>query len=610
MAIIGISCFYHDSAVSLISNEGEILAAAQEERFSRIKHDSNFPFNALDYCLKISKEMKIEVKEYIYYEKPIRIFMRLLETYFSTAPRGFSSFYPAMQSWISEKLFTKDKLIKNISLIDNYFDPKCLYFSEHHLSHAASAFYPSPFQKSAILCMDAVGEWSTTTTWQGHGDKIVPISEINFPHSLGMLYSSFTYYCGFRVNSGEYKLMGLAPYGEPKYVDKITRNLIYIKDDGSFKLNMKYFKYHRGLRMISRKFIDLFGKKERQPKDEIDIFYMDIAASIQKVTENIVLKMARNLRKISGEENLCLSGGVALNCVSNGKLIEESGFKKIWVQPASGDSGSSLGAALSYLYKEKKISKRKININSMSCSYLGPKFSDQKIKEYLEKIKSPYIYLNEDELCKTSAKLLSEGKIVGWFQGRMEFGPRSLGNRSILGDPRIKDMQKKMNLKIKNRESFRPFAPAILEEFKEQYFNLKEESPYMLFTKKLDDKFLYKSSNILTEMKGIDRVNEVRSTLPAITHIDNSCRIQTVSEKNGLFYSLLKNFYAITSCPVIINTSFNVRGEPIVCTPEDAFRCFIFTDIDVLVLGSFIIFKHQVSHRTKTLFMKPFLIED
>ena len=611
MAVIGISCFFHDSAAALVSDNGEILAAVQEERFSRKKHDSEFPFGAIDYCLKIAAENQINITSYVYYEKPIRVFMRLLETYFSTAPRGFSSFLPAMQTWISEKIFTKENIIKNISLIDNKFNPDLLFFSEHHLSHAASAFYPSPFNKAAILCMDAVGEWTTTSTWRGEGNKITPLSEINFPHSLGMLYSSFTYYCGFKVNSGEYKLMGLAPYGSPKYVDKIYKNLINVKEDGSFELNMKFFKYHRGLRMVSKKFIDLFGKPARQKEDDIDIFYMDIASSIQRVTEDIVIKMARNLRKKSGEENLCLSGGVALNCVANGKLIEESGFKNIWVQPASGDSGSSIGCALAFIYKDKKIT-RKVDYNdSMSSAYLGPKFDNSLIKIFLDDLSIPYSRYEIEDLCKSTAQYLSKGMVVGWFQERMEFGPRALGNRSILGDPRISDMQKKMNLKIKNRESFRPFAPAILEEFKKEYFNLNLESPYMLLTRKLNDTFLISSSVYNEKLYGIEKVNEIRSELPAITHIDNSCRVQTVSKKrNYLFYSLLKEFYELTKCPVLINTSYNVRGEPIVCTPEDAFRCFIFTQIDILVLGSFIIRKENLPENIKTFFKKPLLIDD
>ena len=611
MAVIGISCFFHDSAAALVSNEGKILAAVQEERFSRKKHDSDFPFHSLDYCLKVAKELDIKVSSYVYYEKPVRVFMRLLETYFTTAPRGFSSFLPAMQTWISEKIFTKDNLIKNISSIDSEFVADSLNFSDHHLSHAASAFYPSPFDSSAILCMDAVGEWSTTTTWHGTGNLIKPISEINFPHSLGMLYSAFTYYCGFRVNSGEYKLMGLAPYGRPKYVDKIHRHLIDVKDDGSFFLNMQYFKFHRGLRMISREFINLFGKPSRNPEDRISDFYMDIASSIQEVTEGIVLKLAKNLQKTTGEENVCLSGGVALNCVSNGKLLDKSGFKKIWVQPASGDSGSSVGCALAYIYKEKNVRRKTLNYDSMSSTYLGPGFEVEKIKKFLDKLSIPYTYKKKEDIFKSTANFLSQGSVVGWFQGRMEFGPRALGNRSILGDPRIKDMQKKMNIKIKNRESFRPFAPAILEEFKEEYFGLDNESPYMLFTRNLSKKYLVNPSLDRINLKGIEKVNEIRSELPAITHIDNSCRVQTVSKlRNPEFYALLKEFYEMTNCPVLINTSFNVRGEPIVCTPEDAFRCFVFTQIDILVLGSFIIEKRELPNDIKKLFPKPFLIED
>tara|TARA_B100000073_G_scaffold185662_1_gene153659 strand:+ start:8650 stop:10485 length:1836 start_codon:yes stop_codon:yes gene_type:complete len=611
MAVIGISCFFHDSAAALLGDNGEILAAVQEERFSRKKHDSRFPICSIDYCLKRSTELGLEIEAYIYYEKPIRIFMRLLETYFNTAPRGFSSFLPAMQSWIKEKLFIKDNIAAELKHLDINFSEEKLFFSEHHLSHAGSAYYPSPFNKSAILCMDAVGEWATSSAWIGDEEKISPVWEINFPDSLGMLYSAFTYYCGFKVNSGEYKLMGLAPYGKPIYKDLILNNLINVKEDGSFKLDMSYFKYHRGLRMISRKFINLFGHIERKPEEKLTQFYMDVAASIQEVTEYIVLKIAKNLHKKTGEKNLCLSGGVALNCVANGKLLDDSGFENIWIQPASGDAGSAVGCGLNYLYEKKKIKRNILSSDSMKSAYLGPKFNTEQIENYLNKIDINYEKLNKDQLCVEVANELAKGNVVGWFQGRMEYGPRALGNRSILGDPRLKKMQKTMNLKIKFRESFRPFAPVILEGFQNQYFGIKNESPYMLITRKLRNEFLKNQENQNQEKVGIERLDIERSTLPAITHVDNSCRVQTVSkERNPDFHKLLEEFYKLTNCPILINTSFNVRGEPIVCTPEDALRCFANTNIDIVVIENFIIKKDQCNNLLKEKFLKTILIND
>ncbi len=603
MGIIGISCFYHDSAAALISDEGEIIACVQEERFSRKKFDSRFPFCSLDYCLRVAKEKDIQVHSYVYYEKPIRVFMRLLETYFNTAPRGISSFIPSMQTWIGNKLFTRQNLIKEISIIDKEFKEENLFFSEHHLSHAASAFYPSPFKKSLVLCLDAVGEWATTTAWIGEDNKLKPLWEIDFPHSIGLLYSSFTYYCGFKVNSGEYKLMGLAPYGEPIYKDKIMQNLISINNDGSYKLKMKYFKYHRGLRMISSAFIKLFGKRPRSPDEEITEFYMDIAASIQSATEEIILKITSNLYEKYKVDNLCLAGGVALNCVANGKIIDQDKFKNIWIQPAAGDSGGALGAALTVLYSKTGTERKIKEEDTMKAALLGPSFSNKKIQEYLNFLEVPYQFYEDDLLYKETAKYLSEGKVVGWFQGRMEYGPRALGNRSILGDPRILDMQKTMNLKIKNRESFRPFAPAVLDSHKKDLFEINYDSPYMLLTRKLSKKYL-KTLNPNDNHFGINKVNQIRSVFPAITHIDNSCRVQTVSaKKNKKFHTLLEEFYKITSCPVLINTSFNVRGEPIVCTPEDATRCFVHTSMDILVLGSCIIRKDSISEDIKSKFL-------
>ena len=596
--LLGISCFYHDSAAALVSDNGEILAAAQEERFSRKKNDSRFPFCALDYCLKVSKEKGVKVSAYVYYEKPVRVFMRLLETYFTTAPRGISSFLPVIRNWITDKLFTKQKLIENISLIDSDFNKDCLFFSEHHFSHASSAFYPSPFADSAILCMDAVGEWATTSAWMGEKNLIRPIWEIEFPHSIGMLYSAFTYYCGFKVNSGEYKLMGLAPYGDPIYKSLILKNLIFLKEDGSFSLNMKYFKFHRGFSMISKDFIKLFGKLPRSEDQEITQFYMNVAASVQCITELIVLKMVRNLQLITKSKKLCLAGGVALNCVINGKIIDETGFEEIWIQPASGDSGNALGSALAYIYNANEVERIVKKDDSMNSSYLGPDFTDESIKNYLDSLSVKYKYFSNDNLCLQTAKYLADGKIVGWFQGRMEYGPRALGNRSILGDPRIENMQKKMNLKIKHRESFRPFAPAVLDKYKDEYFGLNVESPYMLITKKINSCYLVKKESGIPTKKsvGFSKLEEVRSIIPAVTHVDNSCRVQTVSKnRNAIFNQLIESFYSLTGCPALINTSFNIRGEPIVCSPEDALRCFLFSDFDLLVINNYMIKKNDVS---------------
>tara|TARA_A100001035_G_scaffold279437_1_gene280875 strand:+ start:2266 stop:4098 length:1833 start_codon:yes stop_codon:yes gene_type:complete len=610
MGIVGISCYYHDSAAALISNDGEILAAVQEERFSRKKFDSRFPFCSVDYCLKIAKEKNIEVEKYIYYEKPIRVFMRLLETYFSTAPRGLSSFMPAMETWIGEKIFTKQNLVDEILLIDEKFTEDKLFFSEHHLSHAASAFYPSPFDESLVLCLDAVGEWATTTAWHGKGKDLKPLWEINFPHSIGMLYSAFTYYCGFKVNSGEYKLMGLAPYGEPIYKDKILNNLVTVFSDGSYELNMKYFKYHRGLRMISSQFINLFGEKPRLPNEPISKFYMDIASSIQKVTEELILNITDNLYEKYKIDNLCMAGGVALNCVANGKILDQGKFKNIWIQPAAGDAGGALGSALALLSKSKNFTRNNVKIDKMHSSYLGPEFSDEKIEDFLSCLNISYEKYQDDALFKVVAQYLADSKVVGWFQGRMEYGPRALGNRSILGDPRVPDMQKKMNIKIKNRESFRPFAPAILDSYKKELFGVEYSSPYMLITRNLSKKYLI-DSDPKDIRNGIDKVNQIRSIYPGITHLDNSCRVQTVSEeRNKKFFKLISEFNKLTECPVLINTSFNVRGEPIVCTPEDALRCFVNTSMDILVLGSIIVLKDKLPANLNSKFLNTQFVED
>ncbi len=611
MAVIGISCFYHDSAAALVSEEGDILAAAQEERFSRIKNDSRFPFNALEYCLREAKNRKLKITSYVYYEKPIRVFMRLLENYFDTAPRGLSSYLPAMKIWIKEKLYMRKNIINNIKSIDSSFDKKSIFFSDHHLSHAASAFYPSMFKESAVLCLDAVGEWSSSSAWVAKENKLDRLWEINYPDSLGLLYSSFTYYCGFKVNSGEYKLMGLAPFGEPIYKEKIFQEMIDLRSDGSYKLNMKFFKYHRGLKMISSEFIRLFKRNPRMPGEKIDKFYMNIASSIQKVLEEVILKIAKDLKEKTNQKNLCLSGGVALNCVANNILLKESGFENIWVQPASGDAGSSIGAALAYIYLHKNKSRKISKNDSMSSSYLGPEFTNKSIEEFLLENKIMNRKMEYPLLIDEVSSLLTKGKIIGWFQKRMEFGPRSLGNRSIIADPRIIDMQKKLNLKIKFRESFRPFAPSILEEFKSQYFNLEKESPYMLFTRDLNEEFLVKKEFNNKKSNAMDLLNIERSKVTSVTHVDNTCRVQTVSKKrNSLFYDLINAFYKKTKCPILINTSFNVRGEPIVCNPEDAFKCFIHTDIDILVLGNYIIKKDEIDSSLSNKYKKVDFLPD
>ena len=597
--ILGISCFYHDSASTLLRN-GEIVSAVQEERFSRKKNDASFPINSIKYCLNANKLHLKDIDYIIYYEKPLLTFERLLETYLGTAPRGCRSFIAAMQVWLKEKLFLKSELKKQFKSLLNEKDSKSkeklpkFLFSEHHQAHASAAFYPSPFKKAAILCMDGVGEWATTSAWIGEGNEIKPLWEISFPHSLGLLYSAFTYYCGFKVNSGEYKLMGLAPYGQPKYVEKIKKNLIHIKDDGTFRLDISYFKYHRGFRMTNRKFHKLFGKAPRTRESELTQFHMDLAASIQCVTEEIVIKLAKALRKETGIKHLCLAGGVALNCVANGKLLKEKIFDDIWIQPASGDAGSSLGAALlcwhSFLKKPRIIK----SDDSMKGSYLGSQFSNEDIVAYLKKIKAPFKSLKDKTLFEHLGQIIDEGKVIGWFNGPMEFGPRALGGRSIIGDPRNKKMQSLMNLKIKYRESFRPFAPSILEEDVSDYFELNTKSPYMLLVAPLKQELCLKMNEKEQNLFGIKKLNIPRSSLPAITHVDYSARIQTVNEKtNPRYYQLIKAFKKRSGCPVIVNTSFNVRGEPIVCTPQDAYRCFMRTEMDVLVLENQILLKSE-----------------
>ena len=593
-SILGISAFYHDSAAALVI-DGNIIAAAQEERFSRKKHDANYPFNAVDYVLKESKLKLNEIDHIVFFEKPFLKFERLLETYMAFAPAGFKSFSVSMPIWLKEKLFQKKFLFDKLKLHDeNFKDIKKIKFSEHHYSHAASAFFPSPFKEAIVLTLDGVGEWATTTVAVGKDNNLKILKEIYFPHSLGLLYSAFTYYTGFKVNSGEYKVMGLAPYGEPKYKNLIIEKLIDLKNDGSFRLNMKYFNYATGLTMTNKKFSNLFGQPVRNPnKERLTQFHMDIAASIQAVTEEIVLRLTQSLLKEYKIKNLCLAGGVALNCVANGKILKEKFFNNIWIQPAAGDAGGSLGAALAYWYKELN-KPRTIFKDQMKGSYLGPKFNENEIEENLKSLNANYKKLGINEIISTTANELARDKTVGWFQGRMEFGPRALGGRSILADPRSEKMQKELNLKIKFRESFRPFAPSILREDVNDWFELNSDSPYMLLVSDIKKDKQIKMEKESENLFGIDKLNIKRSSIPAVTHVDYSARIQTVHKETNLrYYNLIKEFKKITNCPVLVNTSFNVRGEPIVCSVKDAFNCFMGTNLDVLVVEDFILFKDQ-----------------
>ena len=578
-SILGISAFYHDSAAALIK-DGNIIAAAQEERFSRKKHDARYPFNAIDYVLKDSNLKLNDVDHIVFFEKPFLKFERLLETYLAFAPKGFKSFSLSMPIWLREKLFQKKFLFDKLQQHDeNFKDIDKIKFSEHHYSHAASAFFPSPFKEAIVLTLDGVGEWATTTVAIGKGNDLKMLKEIYFPHSLGLLYSAFTYYTGFKVNSGEYKVMGLAPYGKPKYKDLIIEKLMDLKNDGSFRLNMKYFNYATGLTMTNKKFSDLFGEPARNPKkDLLTQFHMDIASSIQAVTEEIVLKIARNLAEEYKVKNLCLAGGVALNCVANGKILKEKIFDNIWIQPAAGDAGGSLGAALAYWHRELNKPRNEFK-DQMKGAYLGPNFNENIIQKKLDGLKAVFKKKNSKEIISITAKELSNNKTIGWFQGRMEFGPRALGGRSILADPRSEKMQKELNLKIKFRESFRPFAPSVLREDLGEWFDLECDSPYMLLVAEIKKKLQIPMSPKDKQLFGIEKLNIKRSILPAITHVDYSARIQTVhKETNPRYYKLLKKFKEITSCPVLVNTSFNVRGEPIVCSIEDAFRCFMGTN--------------------------------
>ena len=593
-SILGISAFYHDSAAALIK-DGKIVAAAQEERFSRIKHDQKYPFNAIKYILDEANLKLNEVEHIVFFEKPFLKFERLLETYMAFAPKGFKSFSMSMPIWLREKLFQKKFLFDKLKLHDeNFNDIGKIKFSEHHYSHAASAFYPSPFEEAIILTLDGVGEWATTTLAIGKKNKLEIVKEIHFPHSLGLLYSAFTYYTGFKVNSGEYKLMGLAPYGKPIFKNLILDNLLDLKEDGSFKLNMKYFNYTTGLTMTNSNFSRLFGHAVRDPnKDLLSQFHMDIASSIQAVTEEIVIKMTKDISTKYKIKNLCLAGGVALNCVANGKIKKEKVFNKIWIQPAAGDAGGSLGAALAYWHHE--LDKPRADFeDQMKGSYLGPKFGSDQIEKELKLLKAKYQKYDVKEVVILTAKELANEKTIGWFQGRMEFGPRALGGRSILADPRSAKMQKQLNLKIKFRESFRPFAPSILREDLSEWFELDTDSPYMLIVSEVKKEKQIKMSKEDEKLFGIDKLNIKRSSIPAITHVDYSARIQTVhKETNSRYYDLLKEFKKNTNCPVLVNTSFNVRGEPIVCSVTDAFNCFMGTNLDILVIEDFILFKEQ-----------------
>lgn len=601
--ILGISAFYHDSAAAIVV-DGEIIAASQEERFTRKKGDASFPINSINYCLK---EANIDVNQLdviVFYDKSLIKFERIISSYIHRAPAGLKSFLQSIPLWIKSKLWIEDEIRKTLDFKNT------LLFTTHHQSHAASAFFPSPFEKAAILTVDGVGEWETTVIGIGDGNKIKLLKRINFPHSLGLLYSAFTYYCGFKVNSGEYKLMGLAPYGKPIYADLIKKELIKINNDGSYILNEKYFDYISGLKMINKKFERLFGRPPLKPYEPPDQFYMDIAASIQSVLDEVMVMISKYVKNITGMEYLTIAGGVGLNCVANSKILKECGFKDVWVQPASGDAGGALGAALyvhyNYFNNPRKIVDKK---DFQKASYLGPSFSNSEIENTLKKFNATYHYLDEDNLLKEVATQLANQKVVAFFQGRMEFGPRALGNRSILGDPRDEEMQSKMNLKIKFRESFRPFAPAVRIENVTKYFEWDRASPYMLFVANVKKELL---TNVDTSGKsGLDLLKLKRSELPAITHVDNSARLQTVSkEDNPLFYKLLVEFEKLTGCGVLINTSFNVRGEPIVCTPEDAYLCFMGTNIDILVIGNFILYKEEQTQEVDITGWKKRLIKD
>jgi carbamoyltransferase len=587
MRILGISAFYHDAAAALV-HDGEIVAAAQEERFTRKKHDPSFPAHAVRYCLDEAGIKASDIDFIAFYDKPLLKFERLLETYLAFAPRGFTSFREALPLWIKEKLFQKELIA---DAIDEHLGGGVdwrsrMLFSEHHLSHAASAFFPSPFGRAAVLTMDGVGEWATTSLAIGNGADLKMVREIHFPHSIGLLYSAFTYYTGFKVNSGEYKVMGLAPYGEPRFADKIREHLVDIKEDGSFRLNMEYFDYCTGLRMTNDKFAALFGGKARMSESELTQREMDLAASVQAVTEEIVLKLGRSIAKETGEKNLCLAGGVALNCVANGKLLRDKSFEKVWIQPAAGDAGGALGAALgSYHLFKQQPRKLKSTGDAMRGSFLGPSFEQADVEKRLADMGAKFKIFSEDELIEYCAQALANGQAVGWHQGRMEFGPRALGGRSILGDPRSPTMQRLLNLKVKYRESFRPFAPSVIRESVSDWFDIDEDSPYMLIVADVKVEHRLEMTEEQEKLFGISKLNVPRSSIPAVTHVDYSARIQTIhQDTNPRYYALIKRFGELTGCPIVVNTSFNVRGEPIVCTPEDSFRCLMGTEIEVLAV--------------------------
>jgi carbamoyltransferase len=609
MRILGISAFYHDSAAALVE-DGRVVAAAQEERFTRKKHDASFPSNAISYCLEAAGTSLSDIDHTAFYDKPFLKFERLLETYIALAPHGFRSFQMAIPLWLKEKLFQKNLLRKKLKEFDEDFDPGKLLFTEHHLSHAASAFFPSPFEKAAVLTMDGVGEWATTSAAIGEGNALEIFQEIHFPHSLGLLYSAATYYTGFKVNSGEYKVMGLAPYGEPKYAKLMLDNLVDLKPDGSFRLDMSYFDYCTGLTMTNERFEKLFGAPVRGSDQLLTPFHMDVAASIQAVLEEAVLRLTRSLAGRTGARNLCLAGGVALNCVANGKVLRDGKFESIWIQPAAGDAGGAVGAALA-AYHQFKGQPRSVAVgDGMAGAFLGPEFSQAEIERRLSAAGAHFSILSEDEMIAQTAKALSDQLAVGWFQGRMEFGPRSLGARSILGDPRSAAMQKNLNLKVKYRESFRPFAPAVLREDVAAWFELDCDSPYMLIVAGVREDKRRAMSVEQQALFGIDKLNIARSEIPAVTHVDYSARIQTVSAvTNPLFHRLLTQFKALTGCPVVVNTSFNVRGEPIVCTPQDAFRCFMGNELDLLVIGNCLLRKSEQNPALKQDYSSAFELD-
>ena len=597
MHILGISAFYHDSAACLV-RDGEIIAAAQEERFTRKKHDPGFPHRAVEYCLNEGRIGIKDLQYVVFYDKPLIKFERLLETYVGFAPRGLQSFLAAMPVWLKEKLLLRNLLRKEILACAPGLDKKDVpqfLFGEHHESHAASAFFPSPYQKAAVLCMDGVGEWATTSAWLGDGNSLTPLWDIPFPHSIGLLYSAFTYYTGFKVNSGEYKVMGLAPYGQPKYVKGIYDHLLDLKPDGTFRMNMEFFNYCTGLTMTNSRFDDLFGGPPRKPESKLGQREMDLARSIQEVTEEVMLRLSRTMHRETGAEYLCLAGGVALNCVGNGRILREGPFKDIWIQPAAGDAGGAVGAALSAWYQYENQPRTADNVHDkMNGSYLGPRHSNDDVESRLRTLGAVYHQLDDEKLIDSTAEHLAEGKVIGWLQGRMEFGPRSLGGRSILGDARNTKMQSVMNLKIKYRESFRPFAPSVLREKVSEYFQMNCNSPYMLLVAPVVEKRRLPFDPKHEALWGIDLLNIPRSDVPAITHIDYSARVQTVHEDtNPRYHNLLSAFERKTGCAVLVNTSFNVRGEPIVCTPEDAYRCFMRTEMDVLVLENFVLLKQE-----------------